>query len=100
MRDCELCGANRGGRERVAPNGRPGGAEDGRLCRGTPPVGAHYRAVTRDRPYARKIQGPALIRQRGRDESCPYETKKPADLAISGLFLNPAASYFPTALQR
>jgi len=62
----------------VAANGRPAGAEDGRLCRGTPPVGAHYRAVTRDRPYGRKIQGPALIRQGGRDKSRPYGENRKA----------------------
>ena len=32
----------------------PGGAERRRLCRGTPPVGANYRAVTGDRPYGRQ----------------------------------------------
>src|SRR5437879_3159660 len=32
-----------------------------------------------------------MTAQRGRDESRPYETKKPADLAISGLLIKPGS---------
>jgi len=56
-------------KNRLAGGGEwdPGGAEEILLCRGTPLVGAHYRAVTEDRPYER--QDPPI---RGRIAIRPY----------------------------